>query len=85
LIVHLARIQEHRASPDRGKISLDFVSLHHGVLRRDIFQQQPKLGYVPLAIAQHVNWSTLNVLTSHPERLMESAVGTDDAQVLIED
>jgi hypothetical protein len=55
------------------------------MLRCDIFQQQPKLGYVPLAIAQHVNRSTLNVLMSHPERPIESAVGTDDAQVLIED
>jgi hypothetical protein len=84
LIEHLPRIQEHRAASDSGKISLHFVSFHHGVLRRDFLQQQPKLGDIPLAIAQSVNRTTLNVLTTHPERLMESAVCSDDTQVLIE-
>jgi hypothetical protein len=51
LIVHLACIQEHRAPPDSGKILLDFVSLHHGVVWRNVLQQQPKLGDIPLAIA----------------------------------
>jgi len=83
-IEHLPRIQEHRAASDSGKISLDFVSFHHGVLRRDFLQQRPKLGDIPLAIAQSVNRTTLNVLTTHPERLTESAVCSDDTQALIE-
>jgi len=52
LIEHLPRIQEHRASSDNGKVSLDFVSLHHGVLWSDVLQQQPKFGDIPLAVAQ---------------------------------
>ena len=43
-----------------------------------------KLRHIPLAIAQSVNRTTLNVLTTHPERLMESAVCSDDTQALIE-
>ena len=83
-IEHLAGVQEHRAPSDNGKIPIDFVSLHHGVLGPDVFQQQPKFGDIPLAIAQPVNRTTVNVLASHPERLMEGAVCGDDAQVLIE-
>jgi hypothetical protein len=82
---HLPRVQEHRASPDSGKFPLDLVSLHHGVLRRDIFQQEPKHGNVPLPVAQRVNRTILNVLTSHPERLTKRAVCGDDTKVLIED
>jgi hypothetical protein len=55
------------------------------MLRRDVLQQQPKLGNIPLAIAQPVNRTTLNVLKMHPECLVESAVCGDDTQVLIED
>jgi hypothetical protein len=84
LIEYFPRIQEHRPSSDNGKVSLDFVSLHHGVLWRDVLQQQPKLGDIPLAIAQPIYRTTLNVLTIHPECLMESAVCSDNAQVLIE-
>jgi hypothetical protein len=43
-----------------------------------------KLGDIPLAVAQSAKRTTLNVLTTHPERLMESAVCSDDTQVLIE-
>ena len=82
---HLACIQQHRASPDTGKIPLDFVSLHRGVLWGDVRQQQPKLRDIPLAVAQLVNRTTLDVLTVHPERPIECAVGGDDAQILIED
>jgi hypothetical protein len=84
LIEYFPRIQEHRPSSDNGKVSLDFVSLHHGVLWRDVLQQQPKLGDIPLAIAQPIYRTTLNVLTIHPECLMESAVCSDNAQVLSE-
>ena len=82
---HLPRIQEHRAASDSGKFPLHFVTLHHGVLRRDIFQQEPKRGNVPLPVAQRVNRTILNVLTSHPERLTKSAVCSDDTKVLIEE
>jgi hypothetical protein len=84
LIEYLPRIQEHQTPSDNGKVALDFVSLHHGVLWRNVLQQQPKLGDIPLAIAQPIYRTTLNVLTIHPERLMESAVCSDNAQVLIE-
>ncbi|HEV2699686.1 MAG TPA: hypothetical protein VGU90_16965 [Terriglobales bacterium] len=84
LIEYFPRIEEHRPSSDNGKVSLDFVSLHHGVLWRNVLQQQPKLGDIPLAIAQPIYRTTLNVLTIHPECLMESAVCSDNAQVLIE-
>ena len=82
---HLPRVQEHRASPDSGKFSLHLVTLHHGVVRRDIFQQEPKRGDIPLPVAQCVNRTILNVLTSHPERLTKSAVCADDTQILIQD
>ena len=36
MIEHLACVQQHRASSDTGKIALDFVSLHRGVLWSDI-------------------------------------------------
>ncbi len=81
---HLARIQEHRASPDYGKVALDLVSLHRGVLGCHSFQQQPKLGDIPLAVTQPVNRTAMNVLKPHPEGLIESAVCRDDTQVLIE-
>ena len=55
------------------------------MLRRDIFQQEPKRGNVPLPVGQRVNRTILNVLTSHPERLTKSAVCSDDTKVLIED
>ena len=84
LIEYLPRIQEHQTPSDNGKVELDFVSLHHGVLLRNVLQQQPKLGDIPLAIAQPIYRTTLNVLTIHLERLMESAVCSDNAQVLIE-
>jgi hypothetical protein len=82
---HLTRVQEHRASPDSGKFPLDLVTLHDGVLRRDIFQQEPKRGNIPLPVTQRVNRTIFNVLTSHPERLTKSAVCADDTKVLIED
>ena len=82
---HLPRVQEHRASPDSGKFSLHLVTLHHGVVRRDILQQEPKRGDIPLPVAQRVNRTILNVLTSHPERLTKSAVCADDTQILIQD
>src|SRR6202040_2265578 len=84
LIEYLPRIQEHRAPSDNGKVALDFVSLHHGVPRRHSLQQQPKFRNIPLAVAQPVNWTAMNILTTHPERLIESAVCRDDAQILIE-
>ena len=55
------------------------------MLRRDIFQQEPKRGNIPLPVTQRVNRTIFNVLTSHPERLTKSAVCADDAKVLIED
>ena len=61
---HLTRVQEHRASPDSGKFPLDLVTLHDGVLRRDIFQQEPKRGNIPLPVTQRVNRTIFNVLTS---------------------
>ena len=82
---HLPRVQEHRASPDSGKFPLDLVTLHYGVLRRDIFQQEPKRRNIPLPVAQRVNRTIFNVLTGHPERLTKSAVCADDTKVLIED
>ena len=82
---HLPCVQEHRASPDSGKFALDLVTIHHGVVPRDIFQQEPKRGDIPLPIAQRVNRTILNVLTSHPERLTKSAVCADDTQILIQD
>ena len=60
---------------------LDLVTLHHGVLQRDIFQQQPKRGNIPLPVAQRVNRTILNVLT---EGLAKSAVCNDDTQIPIE-
>jgi hypothetical protein len=84
LIEYLPRIQEHQTPSDNGKVSLDFVSLHHGVLWRDVLQRQPKFGDIPLAIAQPINRTTLNALTIYPECLMEGAVCGDNAQVLIE-
>ena len=85
LIENLSRIQEHRASSDIGDVSLDFVSLHHGVPRRDFLQQQPKFGDIPLASAQPVNWATLNVLRVHSKRSAEGAARRDDTQLLIKD
>ena len=85
LIEHLACVQKHRASSDNGKVPLDFVRFHHGVLRPDVLQQQPKLGDIPLPIAKPVNRPAVDVLTIQLERQIESAVCGDDAQVLIED
>ena len=85
LVEHLPRVQEHRAASDNGKVAFDFVTFHNRVLGRDVLQQQPKLGNIPLAIAQPVSRTTLNVLKIHPECLVESAVCSDDTQVLIED
>ena len=68
-----------------GKFALDLVTLHHGVRRRDIFEQEPKRGNIPLSVAQRVNRMILNALTSHPERLTKSAICSDDTKVLIED
>jgi hypothetical protein len=82
---HLPRVQEHRAAPDSGKFPLHLVTLHHGVVRRDIFQQATKRGDIPLPVAQRVKRIILNVLTSHPERLTKSAVCADDTQILIQD
>ena len=53
--------------------------------RRDIFEQEPKRGNIPLSVAQRVNRTILDVLTSHPERLTKSAVRSDDTQILVED
>jgi len=44
LIEYLPRTQEHQTPSDNGKVSFDFVSLHHGMLWRDVLQQQPKFG-----------------------------------------
>ena len=85
MIDHLPRVQEHRASPNSGKFALDLVTLHHGVRRRDIFEQEPKRGIIPLSVAQRVNRTILNALTSHPERLTKSAVCGFNTQILIED
>ena len=54
------------------------------MLRCHAFQQQAKLGNIPLAIAQPVNRAAMNVLKIHPERLIESAVCRDDTQILVE-
>jgi hypothetical protein len=85
LTYHLPRAQEHRTSSDSGKFPLDLVALHDGVLRRDIFQQEPKRGNIPLPVTQRVNRTIFNVLTTHPERLTKRAVCADDTKVLIED
>ena len=85
LVEHLACVQQHRASPDHGKVPLDFISLHRGMPGPDIFQKQSKLGDIPLSIAQPVNRPAVNVLTVQLERLIESAVGGDDAQAPVED
>ena len=81
----LPRIQEHCAASNSGKFPLDFVTLHRGMLRRDIFQQEPKRGNVPLPVGQSVNRTILNILTSHPERLTKSAVCSDNTKMLIEE
>jgi hypothetical protein len=52
---------------------------------RDTFQQEPKRGNIPLPVAQRVNRTILDVLTSNPERSTKSAVRSDDTQILIED
>ena len=82
---HLPRVQEHGASPDSGKFALIRVTHHDGALRRDIFQQEPKRGNIPLPVAQRVNRTIFNVLTSYPERLTKSAVCADDTKMLIQD
>ena len=64
---------------------LDLVVVHHGVLRQDFFQQHPELRDVPLAVAQRVDWTALNVLPVDLERQIERAARGDDLQVLIED
>ena len=82
---HLPCVQEHGAPPDSGKFALNLVTIHHGAVPRDTFQQEPKRGDIPLPVAQRVNRTILNVLTSHPERPTKSAVCADDTQILIQD
>jgi hypothetical protein len=54
---------------------------------RQRISHEPKRGNIPLsvAIAQRVNRTMLDVLTSDPERLTKNAVRSDNTQVLIED
>src|SRR6202030_1309357 len=41
LVEYLSGTKKHRASADTGKVLLDFVIFHYGVLRRNVLQQKP--------------------------------------------
>jgi hypothetical protein len=53
-VEHLASVQQHRALSDVGKLTLDLVTLHHALLRDDLFQAQSELRDVPLTVAQRI-------------------------------
>lgn len=67
------------------KVLFDFESLHHGMLGRDVLQEQPKLGNIPLSVAKGIKWTTLDILTVHRECKIKGTICGHDAQVLIED
>jgi hypothetical protein len=58
-------------SADTGKVPLDFVIFHHRVLRRDVLQQKPKRGDIPLALAQRLR--QVDVLTSQGQSMADAA------------
>jgi hypothetical protein len=70
-VEYLSGTKKHRASADTGKVLLDFVIFHYGVLRRNVLQQKPKRGDIPLALAQRVDRPTLDILTAHSEFQIE--------------
>ena len=85
LIEHLTGVQEHRASSDNGKIPLDFVSLHRGVSGpRHPPAAAEARGY-PTGRRPARRSADRERPDGSPERLIESAICGDDAQVLIED
>ena len=72
LVEYLSGTKKHRVRrPIPGKVLLDFVIFHHRVLRRNVLQQKPKRGDIPLALAQRVNRTTLDIPTAHSEFQIE--------------
>jgi hypothetical protein len=62
LVEDLTGIQLHRAPADAGKIPLNLVCIHHRILWRDVLQQQPKLGDIPLTVAKRIKGTAFNLL-----------------------
>ena len=71
LIEDLARVQEHDALADVGKLVLDLVVLQHGMLGQNLLQQRPQCRNVPLAVAQGVEQPALRVLPARLECQVE--------------
>lgn len=55
-------IEQHLPAPELWKIVFDLEILKKSILRKNLFQQLPELGKVPLTIAKLVNEPILRFL-----------------------
>src|SRR5581483_674797 len=85
LVIHLPRVQQHRASSERPEVVLDLVILHGPLLRYDSSQQQSQLGDVPFPVSQLVNRLAEDIVDIEVECRAEGAARGDQSQTLIED
>lgn len=70
---------------DPGKVPLDLVGFHHGLLRQDGFQQHAQFGDVPPAAAQIIDRTALDLVRFESEGSIETAARGNDTQAVVQD
>jgi hypothetical protein len=80
----LAGVEEHRASPDRGKLSLDLKFFDRGVPWENVFKKRAEVWNVPLTPPQLREQPALGVLLVDIESGVEGSARGDDSECIVE-
>src|SRR5664279_2363425 len=83
-VEYLARVEEHDAPSDAGKIAIDLISFDRRVIPGDRFENRAKLRDIPLTVFNLVDRKTRHILICELEELIEGPARGDDAQLLVE-
>src|SRR5580698_1908432 len=80
-----AGVEHHASRAEMRKIVAYFEILHPTIVGENIFQQLAQPGNVPLPIAQVVDGTVLGVFARDLETPVESWVGADHSQLVVQD
>src|SRR5579872_464363 len=80
----ITRVQEHDADAKMRKLVLDFIILHHAMVRDNFLEQQAKFRNIPLPVTQCVKEFSLCLLGAHLECRIEGAARSNNAQPFVE-
>lgn len=81
---HPATVEQHGAAADVSKIVRNLVLVERISMKQNLFEQPPKLGDVPLTVAQGVYHAAFGLARLNLESPIECLVRGDDAQIVVQ-